>query len=78
MTNTKKQAALQGVWDATRLFPFSLAVGVCSGFGLVGPMEGYGGYSSFSKLVLTFAMLFGRLEIYPILLALYPRTWTKK
>lgn len=48
------------------------------GFGLVGPMEGYGGYSSFSKLVLTFAMLFGRLEIYPILLALYPRTWTKK
>ena len=36
MTNTKKQAALQGVWDATRLFPFSLAVGVCSGFGLVG------------------------------------------
>ena len=36
MTNTKKQDALQGVWDATRLFPFSLAVGVCSGFGLVG------------------------------------------
>ena len=48
------------------------------GLGLVGPMEGYGGYSSLSKLVLTFAMLFGRLEIYPILLALYPRTWTKK
>ncbi len=38
MTNTHKQAALQGVWDATRLFPFSLAVGVCSGFGLVGGM----------------------------------------
>lgn len=36
MTNTKKQAALQGVWDATRLFPFSLAVGICSGFGPVG------------------------------------------
>ena len=48
------------------------------GFGLVGPMEGFGGYSWFSKLVLTFAMLFGRLEIYPVLLAFYPRTWTKK
>ncbi len=48
------------------------------GFGLTGPMEGYGAYSSFSKFVLTFAMLFGRLEIYPVLLALYPRTWTKK
>ncbi len=36
MTNHCKQDALQGVWDATRLFPFSLAVGVCSGFGLVG------------------------------------------
>lgn len=48
------------------------------GFGLVGPMEGFSGYSSFSKLVLTFAMLFGRLEIYPLLLAFYPRTWTKK
>ena len=36
MTNTHKQALLQGVWDATRLFPFSLAIGVCSGFGPVG------------------------------------------
>ncbi len=48
------------------------------GLGLVGPMEGFGGYSWFSKFVLTFAMLFGRLEIYPILLAFYPKTWTKK
>lgn len=48
------------------------------GLGLVGPMEGFAGYSWFSKLVLTFAMLFGRLEIYPIVLAFYPKTWTKK
>ena len=48
------------------------------GFGLVGPMEGYGGYSGFSKLVLTFAMLLGRLETYPVLLSVYPRTWRKK
>lgn len=48
------------------------------GLGLVGPMAGYGGYSNFSKFVLSIAMLFGRLEIYPVLLALYPRTWRKK
>ncbi len=47
------------------------------GFGMVGPMEGYAAYSNFSKLILTVAMLFGRLEIYPVLLALYPRTWRK-
>lgn len=48
------------------------------GFEKVGPMAGYAAYSGFSKLVLTFAMLFGRLEIYPVLLAFYPKTWTKK
>ena len=48
------------------------------GLGLVGPMAGYGGYSNFSKLILTFAMLLGRLEIYPVLLAFYPKTWAKK
>ena len=35
MHNTK-QDALRGVFDALRLFPFSLAVGVCSGFGILG------------------------------------------
>ena len=44
------------------------------GFDLVGPMAGYSGYSGFSKIILSVAMLFGRLEIYPVLLALYPRT----
>lgn len=35
-------------------------------------------YTVFSKIVLSFAMLFGRLEIYPMLIALTPSTWTKK
>ncbi len=48
------------------------------GLGAVGPMGGYAGYSGFSKLVLSFAMLLGRLEIYPILFALIPSTWTRK
>ena len=37
------------------------------GFDTVGPMSNYGGYSVFSKLVLIFDMLAGRLEIFPIL-----------
>ena len=48
------------------------------GFAAVGPMESFAGYSMFSKLVLSFAMLLGRLEIFPLIIALTPRTWTKK
>ena len=48
------------------------------GFAKVGPMANYAFYSPISKLVLSFAMLFGRLEIYPILLTLFPATWKKR
>ncbi len=47
------------------------------GFGLVGPAANYDCYSYLSKIVLSMAMLFGRLEIYPLLIALYPATWRK-
>lgn len=48
------------------------------GIGAVGPMGSYAEYTGFSKIVLSFAMLLGRLEIYPLLIALTPSTWTKK
>lgn len=48
------------------------------GLSLVGPAENYAFYSHFSKIVLSFAMLLGRLEIYPILLTLSPMFWIKK
>ncbi len=48
------------------------------GFGMVGPAGNFADYSGLSKIVLSFAMLFGRLEIYPLLFALIPSTWTKK
>ncbi len=44
----------------------------------VGPMSSYAAYSGFSKIVLSFAMLFGRLEIFPMLIMLSPHTWLKK
>lgn len=43
----------------------------------VGPMGNFAGYSDFSKLVLSFDMLVGRLEIFPIL-ALFSRSAYRK
>ena len=61
---------------------FSAAVScfnnVGPGFDAVGPFASYAEYSGFSKLILSFAMLLGRLEIFPILIALSPSTWIKK
>ena len=37
------------------------------GFGLIGPAGSYAAYSGFAKIVLSIAMLIGRLEIYPLL-----------
>lgn len=48
------------------------------GFSAVGPTASYAEYSVFSKLVLSFAMLLGRLEIFPLIIALSPATWSKK
>ncbi|MGM9637897.1 MAG: TrkH family potassium uptake protein [Eubacteriales bacterium] len=48
------------------------------GFDLVGPTGSYGLYSDFSKIILSMAMLFGRLEIYPLLFLLTPSTWFRK
>ena len=48
------------------------------GFGGVGPMSSFADYSAGSKLVLTFGMLLGRLEIFPLIITLSPATWTKK
>ena len=47
-------------------------------FGAAGPAQNYAAFSDFSKLVLSAAMLLGRLEIFPLLLALSPVTWIKK
>ena len=52
-------------------------------FNNVGPAFGaaassYAGYSDFAKLLLSLAMLLGRLEIIPILFTVSPSTWTRK
>lgn len=47
------------------------------GFNFVGPSCSFSGYSALSKVVLSFVMLAGRLEIYPMLILFAPRTWKK-
>ena len=47
------------------------------GIGLVGPMGNYEMFSDFSKLLLSFNMLVGRLEIYPMLILFLPSTWRR-
>lgn len=47
------------------------------GFEAVGPYSSFAAYSGFSKVVLTFIMMIGRLEILPVLILFSPRTWKK-
>lgn len=44
---------------------------------VIGPAGGFADFSVRSKLILTVAMLIGRLEIYPILLLFLRRTWQR-
>ncbi|MBQ4037708.1 MAG: TrkH family potassium uptake protein [Clostridia bacterium] len=45
------------------------------GLGAVGPAANFSLFSDAATLLLSFAMLLGRLEIWPILILLYPATW---
>lgn len=44
-------------------------------FEAVGPYSSFAAYSSFSKIVLTFTMMIGRLEILPVMILFHPKTW---
>lgn len=46
-------------------------------FEAVGPYASFAAYSGFSKILLTFVMLLGRLEILPVLILFNPKTWKK-
>lgn len=47
------------------------------GLGIVGPMGNFSEYSIVSKLVFSFCMFAGRLEVFPILLLLAPTSWKR-
>lgn len=47
------------------------------GLSLVGPVSNFASFSMFSKIILTFDMLAGRLEIMPILILFSKSTWKR-
>ena len=71
--------SLDGYFSVFDNFSATLACigNVGPGFGLVGPTYNYAGYSDFSTILLSFVMLVGRLEIFPILILFAPRTWRR-
>ncbi len=47
------------------------------GLSMLGPTCNFGIYSPLSKILLSFVMLVGRLEIFPMLILFIPRTWKR-
>jgi len=48
------------------------------GLGLVGPAGNFESFTSFSKIILSFCMIAGRLEFLPVLILFNPTVWKKR
>ena len=48
------------------------------GLGFVGPTSNFGKFSSASKVLFSFLMLLGRLEIFTIIALILPKNWTRE
>ncbi len=60
----------------TSISAVSASIGnVGPGLGLVGPRESYAFLHPLAKLILSFNMIVGRLEIIPVILLFYPKFW---
>ena len=66
-------------FDLTTSFTAALTclANVGPGLGEVGPMGNFAAFSPLSKVVLSLAMLIGRLEIFPMLILFSPATWRR-
>ncbi len=79
---------LLGVFLLLSFEPFSIETNLSAsiacfnnigpGLDSVGPAMSYAEYSPFSKILLSFTMLLGRLEIYPLILGLNPTLWKRR
>ncbi len=71
--------SLEGRYDMMTNFSAALTCvsNVGPGFGEVGPAGGFSGYGPFAKLLSSFLMLAGRLEIFPMLALFHPAMWRK-
>ena len=66
-------------FDFESLFTASVTCfnNVGPGFGIVGPAGSFADFTDASKILLSIAMIFGRLEVFPLLIAIIPSTWKK-
>ena len=66
-------------FDLVTNFTASLACisNVGPGLSVVGPTGNFSGFSAFSKLLLSFEMLLGRLEFFPMMILFAPRAWRR-
>ena len=70
--------AASGVDVLTSFTTALTAVGnIGPGFGLIGPTDNFGFFTDGVKWWLCFAMIAGRLELYTMLLFLFPDYWKK-
>jgi trk system potassium uptake protein len=70
--------SLEGEDIVTTITSVAATIGnIGPGLEIVGPTGNYSSFSPLSKIVLSLCMLTGRLEIYPILLLIFPRFWAK-
>jgi trk system potassium uptake protein TrkH len=71
--------SLEGRFDMQTNFTAALTCvsNVGPGLGEVGPAGGFAGYGPFAKLLSSFLMLAGRLEIFPMLALFHPAMWLK-
>jgi len=71
--------ALDGRFDVLSNLTASLTCvsNVGPGLGAVGPVENFAGYSIFGKVICSFLMLFGRLELLPMFILFTRSAWRK-
>lgn len=71
--------SLDGYDMVTNFTAVASALGnIGPGLSLVGPTCNFDGLSMLSKYVCMFDMLAGRLELFPLLILLYPSTWKRR
>ena len=71
--------SIENTFDFTTNLTASITT-ICNvgpGLGAVGPMGNFAGYTPLSKIVLSFLMLCGRLELFPVLVLFHPAIWAK-
>ncbi|MBR5548016.1 MAG: TrkH family potassium uptake protein [Clostridia bacterium] len=71
--------SIENTYDFTTNLTAAITA-VCNvgpGLGAVGPMGNFAGYTPFSKIALSFLMLCGRLELFPMLALFHPAVWQK-